>query len=475
MNKKIGLPSVIAIGTGVVVATSCLLTIGQGSGMVGEAFILSMLIGFVINCFYVSSVAELNALMPNLTGGLAQHTLASFGRFATIIVIFGAYLVGGTIVGSVECAMFGNAFAMLFPDLGLPHNFYSIAMLCFLIFVNFNGVNVFSKVQNLVAYGLIFSVVSMGLIGLFEAGTGEVVVQSMPAETSISSAISLAGMSFFLFIGSEMIIPVSARIKNSRYNVLRGMLLSLIIIFVMQTILILGIKNYIPWGDLSASASPHLLYGSNLLGKVGMIWMIIVTIFAVISTANSNVSGLSYLAQGMAKLDLLPSCFNKINNKKAPFIAILTFGGSMIVINLFDLSSASNLIFLVLCVCVFTMISYMLVHINVILLRKRLPKVPRTYKSPFGISIQILGVLSMLWMLWNIDPSIDNKIKVFVLTGVVMFLIGLYAFIWLKYVVKKPLFQPVAIKDVMAMENEMYFIERNANRKQKLESKLVQS
>lgn len=34
-KKKLGLPSVVATGVGVIVATSCLLSLGQGAGTIG--------------------------------------------------------------------------------------------------------------------------------------------------------------------------------------------------------------------------------------------------------------------------------------------------------------------------------------------------------------------------------------------------------------------------------------------------------
>lgn len=105
-NKKIGLPSVVATGVGVIVATSCLLSLGQGAGAIGITFIIAMAFACFLNCLLAFSVSELNALMPNLTGGLPQYTLACMGPFATIVIMIGGYLFANTIVGSVECAMF---------------------------------------------------------------------------------------------------------------------------------------------------------------------------------------------------------------------------------------------------------------------------------------------------------------------------------------------------------------------------------
>ena len=44
----------------------------------------------------------------------------------------------------------------------------------------------------------------------------------------------LLGLAFFLFIGSEFVIPSSKNVKNERKNVPLGMVLSLLIILLMQ-------------------------------------------------------------------------------------------------------------------------------------------------------------------------------------------------------------------------------------------------
>ncbi|MBQ8824722.1 MAG: APC family permease, partial [Ruminococcus sp.] len=107
-QKKLGLPSVVATGVGLVVATSCLLSIGQGSAAVGIPFIITMIIACVFNIFTALSICELNALMPNLTGGVVQYTLACFGPFVTVVISVGGYLVCQSLMGSSEAAMFGN-------------------------------------------------------------------------------------------------------------------------------------------------------------------------------------------------------------------------------------------------------------------------------------------------------------------------------------------------------------------------------
>ncbi|MCD8091029.1 MAG: APC family permease [Clostridiales bacterium] len=415
MDKKLGLPSVIATGMGLIVATSCLLSLGQGAGAIGVSFIAAMVIACLINICTALSTAELNALMPSLTGGLAQYTLTCMGPFVSLVVMVGGYLVCNALTGSVECAMFGASVNAVF-NTGIPSNVFCVILVMFLMIVNLNGVDMFAKIQNIVAYGLIASLVIMGIISILGLGTGETVSQPLTLTTDISDIFSMVGLAFFLFLGAEFIIPIAGNVKNSQRNVPLGMLLSLLIVLCMQIIVVLGMHNYVLWDDLAKSTSPHILYGFSLFGRIGSVWMILASIFAVVSTVNSVMSSLPYICAGMSKIGLLPQFFCRKNKKGVPYIGVLLVSSIIIIINLTGLSSAEQLSFFILTGCVFWMCAYIISNLNVIILRKRLKNAPRTFKVPFGLVIPICGIIGNIIMIWNIDgdPDVKKQFTVFV-------------------------------------------------------------
>lgn len=456
-EKKLGLPSVISTGVGLIVATSCLMSLGQGAGALGTGFIISMILACLINICTALCMAELNAVMPNLTGGLAQYTLAGIGPFVTIVTMVGGYIVCQSIAGSVECAMFGNAINAVF-DTGIPSSVFCILLLIVLIIANLMGIDMFAKIQNFVAYGLILSLVIMGALGILGLGTGETVSQTMNMASSFSDCFGLLGLAFFLFLGSEFVIPISKNVKNERKNVPLGMVLSLLIILVMQILVVIGMGRYTNWSDLAASASPHILYGNSLLGYVGSLWMILVSVFAVISTVNSAISFLSYMCAGMAKINLMPEIFLKKNKRGAYYVGILLIGGIMIVVNATGLSSSDSLAFMILVAIVFWMVSYVIADINVLIFRKRLPKAPRTFKVPFGPVIPIIAVIGNVFMIWNIDGDPATRNLIFMIDGIIFLLLAVYAVLWCKFKLKRPMFKPIPVHEVMAMENSLYLI-----------------
>lgn len=458
-QKKLGLASVVATGVGLIVATSCLMSLGQGAGAIGSSFIVAMIIACVINIFTALSLAELNAIMPNLTGGLAQYTMACMGPFVAIISMVGGYLVCNAIAGSVECAMFGNAINSVFHT-SIPSSVFCIILLVILMVANLNGIDMFAKIQNVVAYGLILSLILMGLIGILGIGTGEKISQKWNLATSSSDIFSLVGLAFFLFLGSEFIIPIAKDVRNARKNIPIGMVISLLLVLVMQVLVVLGMHNYTNWEQLAASNSPHIFYGTSMLGTFGSLWMILVSIFAVVSTVNSVMSSLPYICAGMANINLLPSVFQKRNAKNAPYVGILCVGGVMIFINATGLSTSDQLSFMILIGCVFWMVAYIISNMNVLILRKKMRKVPRTFKVPFGPVLPTLGILGNIFMIWNIDGDPATRNRIYLICLSVFIVLSVYAVIWIKKIMHKKLFEPVEIKEVMAMENNMYRIVR---------------
>lgn len=451
-EKKLGLPSAVATGVGLIVATSCLMSLGQGAGAIGISFIIAMIIACVFNIFTALCLAELNALMPNLTGGLAQYTMAAMGPFVSIIAMVGGYLVCNTIAGSVECAMFGNTMNAVFHT-SLPSSVFCIILLIVLITANLFGIDMFAKIQDVVAYGLIISLVLMGLIGIFHVGTGKVVDQPWVLSSNPGDILSMIGLAFFLFLGSEFIIPIAPNVKNARKTVPLGMVLSLLIVCGMEILVVLGMHNYADWSELAASSSPHVFYGVALLGNVGKYWMALVSIFAVISTVNSVISSLAYIMSGMAKINMLPAAFMKKNKAGAPYVGILTIGGVMILINATGLSNSSSLSFLILIGCVFWMAAYAVSCADVLIFRRRLPKAPRTFKVPGGMLIPILGFAGNILMIWNISSDPSERILIYKIVLGIFAALTVYAVLWIRNVMKLPLFKPIPLQKVMAMEN----------------------
>ncbi len=458
-EKKLGLGSVISVSVGLVIATSCLVSLGQGAGTVGVIFIVAMIVACLLNMTTIASLSELNALMPNTTGGLAQYTLAALGPFPTLISMVGGYLFCNVLSCGVEASIFAYALGEVIP-LPIPTITYTIIVTVVLLIANLNGVDMFAKVQDAVTYLMIASMVIMGIIGALGLGTGEKVNQPMNMTTDIPTIVSMTAVAFWLFIGAEYVIPVSKEVRNAKRNVPLGMFLGLGIICVVQSILVLGFHNYTPWAELANSAAPHMLYGENLLGNAGRLWMVFVAALALISSQNSGINGLASICQGMAKMNMMPQCFAKTNKKKVPYVGVWFVSILILIFAFLSNNSSDAISFFILVASVFWMVSYIFAHIDVLILRKRLPKAPRSFKVPLGPLFPCIGINGTAYMILNISTDPAERNAIWLITILVFLILGIYSVFWIKFKMKMPVFKSVPVPKVLAMENDMYYLIR---------------
>lgn len=455
-EKNLGLKDVISVSVGLVLATSCLISLGQGAGQVGELFIVAMIIAMGFNMITMATMSELNALMPGVTGGLAQYTLAGVGPVPTIVLMVGGYMISNILSSGVEASIFAYAMGEVL-GLPIPNYCWSVMASVVILIANLRGVDMFAKMQDIITDLLLGSLLIMGLLGALKLGTGTVVHQPAVMHPKASAVVPMAATAFWLFIGAEYAIPISKNVKNAKRNVPLGMFLGLGIICLVQSVLVFGFHHYAKWGALANSAAPHLLYGYALLGKPGQIWMALVSAMAVLSAQNSTVQGLSNIFAGMAKTNLMPQFFGKTNRKNVPVYGVVFVFVAILLCAYISQDSSDKISFFILVGSVFWMASYIMAHIDLLVFRHRLPKAPRTFKVPGGVVLPVIGIAGTAFMIANISTDPVERVQILALTGVIFAILFVYAVIWTKVKMRIPVFKPVPMEKVMAMENTLYY------------------
>jgi amino acid transporter len=444
-QKKLGLGSGIAICMGLIVATSCLVSLGQGFGLAGRNFVIAMAIVAALNAFIGISFAELNYMMPNVTGGLGQYMLVGLGPWASIVSNISAYVITMVLASSVEVAMCGIVLSGLFP--AVPAAVFSVATLAILFLLNLNGVDIFAKVQNITVILLIGSMGIFGLLGILKLGTGAPIsaAEYAPPMTSLKDTVSLSAIAFWLFIGVEFIIPVAKDLKNPRRNVLLSMVLALAVLLVIQSALGIGMTNYVSTETLMSAEMPHIAYAESLLGRPGVIWMSFVTMLAAISTLNTVLPSTGKILQGMAEEKMVPSQFGRLNKKNVPVLGMLFVGVLDVILIVSGFVNSNGLINMILAGSCFWLASYILTHLNVLVMRRRYPSAQRNKRLILSGIPQIIGIAGCMYMIWNISSDAESRAVIYKVFGVLFALLAVYAFAWVKGVLKAKAFQPVYI------------------------------
>lgn len=451
-EKKLGLPSAISVCVGLIVATSCLVSLGNGTGIYGTSFIISMFVVVVLNIFVGISFAELHSLMPGVTGGTSQYILAGLGPVASIISNLGAYLIVMTCSSTIELSMCGMTLTTFFP-FDIDYRIFSLIILVIFYLINLMSIDIFAKIQNLSVYLLLACVAFLGIMGALNLGTGEVVTQTVLPAINVSDVLSAMPIAFWLFIGVEYVIPIAKDLKNPKRDVLLSMVLGLVILFVVQSIMSKGMMNYVSIEILSTSNIPHMIFADNLFGLPGQYIMGFITLMAAVSALNVIYSTVSKILQGMAEQGMLPSVFAKTNKYNAAYIGITFIAVFNVGLIVLDIANTQGITFIILAASVFWLITYCMVHVTVLKLRRTYPDKSRNKKLTLWGIPQIVGIIGNIYMIVNISSG-ETRIKIFAVCGVMFAVLLIFAFTWVCVVMKAKPFKTVSIDVINSSTND---------------------
>ncbi len=470
--KKIGLGTAVAICVGLIVATSCLVSLGTGVGLTGRWFIIPMFVVMVLNSFIGLSYSELHGMMPRCNGGTSQYLLVGVGPFFSFVGNTAAYVITMILSSCAEITLSGMVLqSLFFPN--VDYRIISVTLLVLFFVINYFGVDLFAKIQDIIVILLLGSMILLGILGVVKAGTGTPVAYDNPSLASIGGIAGLmkySAIAFWLFIGVEFVIPVANDMKNPKRDILLSISLGLLALFAVQSILGWGMTNYVDRETLASSSLPHLDYATALLGKPGAYWMGIITMLASISTLNTVFASSSKIMQGMGETGLFPKAFAKTNRHGVSVagLTLMAVGIGALVIS--NIATSNSVSFIILAASCFWLLTYCLIHWSVLVLRFRYPDAPRRKGLKLAGIPQLLGIAGNIYMIIHIESG-ANRTKIYMIFGIILAVMALYALIWFYGVQKINPFRPVPmslINDGASLQEiDRYREEEKADRKEK--------
>jgi len=446
-KKTLGFWSCFAVAVGCVVASSTLVSLGQGMGIAGGGFVIAMLAAWLLQHFSAQSYAELACMMP-ASGGIRTYTRVAMGALPAVVATLLGYVVPNLLAAPAELTVAGAVLTeTFFPS--LSPTFFGGLILGFLMLMNIVGVDIFARLQIVFTLTMIISIALLGIMGLTGIGTLPAPeIAEIPFNAMGTGVFSLTALAIWLYIGIEYVTPMAQETKKAEKNIPRAMIAGLIVIFGVNLVYGFALLKYVPAEQLASSNHPHVDMALAMLGRPGMIWISIVSIFASASTINTVIGVVPRMLYGMAVSHELPKLFSRIHPRfRTPWIGILLMSGGIGAFFFGGIVNSPNLIVYILSACCAWLFCYIIAHINVIILRFRYPTMRRPYKTRFYPVPQILGSLGIGYTILNIAPVPEMAEAIYNLVGIMIVLAIVYAVVWLKFVVKQPLFQPLSIKN----------------------------
>ncbi|MCF5232058.1 MULTISPECIES: APC family permease [unclassified Pseudomonas] len=444
LSKKFGLLTMMSICIGLVVAQGAMISTAQGVGFGAMTFLAAMVAALAISQCNAMSFAELSLMFPQ-KGTLATYTQKALGHVPAIVAVFAGYIVVSVLAVPVEMFMIDVIVSKLLPGF-VPTKSISLLILVGLTITNLMGADVFARVQNLLVVVMVSAIALVSCVAITGTAQPHPELAGTPVDWSFASVtnfgfIGFIALSMWCFVGIEYICSLIGEVKDPHKNVPRSMHLSLFVIFLLFVGFGYGITFYMDSETLVSAKMPYVDFIMAVFGSsAGLVITAVVALTATSSSVNTVLAAVPRMMHGMAEQNQLLPIFKKVNRYNVPWVATVVLSIS-IVIPYLSLDIDSIILF-VIAASTSYLIAYLIAHLNVIVLRKRMPDHPRPYRSPFFPLPQIFAIVAILYVAINNSPSPALTSSVYAITGGMLSFITICSVIWVKFYMKRGIFEP---------------------------------
>src|SRR6478735_2380573 len=350
------------IGTGVLVLTGLVAANDAGPAVIFSFILASIVCGFAALCY-----AEFASTIP-VSGSVYTYTYATIGEVV-------AHLMGWTLLS--------------------------------------RGTKESKKVNNFMVLVKLFIILLFIIVGAFYVKPSNW-TPFMPY--GIEGVVTGGAAVFFAFLGFDALSTSAEEVKNPQRNLPIGIISSLVICTIIYVAVCLVMTGVVSYKELNVpEAMAYVLHsvGQNAVAGViaaGAVIGIMAVIFAYIYAATR-------ILFSMSRDGLLPKAFAKTNEKTGvPTLSTWLVGiiGALIsgFIDLKELANLAN---------IGALLTFGMVGVSIIILRKTHPTLKRGFTMPFVPVLPILSVLSCLFLMINLPKTTWLYFSIWIVLGIFVY------------------------------------------------------
>lgn len=437
LKKTLNIFDLLILGISAVVGTGIFTIIGSAivgsspSTGAGTAVIISMLIAATASLFSALAYSEIAAMIP-VAGSAYTYTYATMGEFMAWIagwILMLEYAIGNITVATAWTgyfAQFLKGFKHILPDfiinfpLWLRNDFRSIYSMCdkygwnvhdkmpfinlpfgieipiainipaiFIVLVLtvllIKGIKESTRVASLMVFVNLSIIISFVLVG-----SKYIAPENWTpfAPNGLEGILAGTFIIFFAYIGFDAISTAAEETKNPQKDLPLAIIGTLVLCTILYVSVALVLTGIIPLGSIDTQAP--LAHAMRIIGKNWYAGAISVgALCALTSVLLVYQLGTTRIFYAIARDNFLPKNIMKIHQKfKTPHIITWISGLIVIIGSLFmDLNISAEL-------CNYgTFASFIIICIEVLILRKTEPNRKRPFKVPFCPLFPILGIV----------------------------------------------------------------------------------
>ncbi len=409
LSRNLGLFTITMIGVGGMIGAGIFVLTGIAAGVAGPALVLAFILNGLITTLTAMAYAELGSAFPEAGGGYlwVKEAMGGAQGFLAGWMSWFAHVVAG----SLYALGFGRFAAELWlmagmPDMGLTLHQITLVLMTFVIVIftgiNYRGASETGAVGNIIT---MTKIVILGLLVLFgllamshvQDWQARFTGDFMP--NGWVGVFMAMGLTFIAFEGYEIIAQSGEEVRNPQRDIPRAIFVAIaiaVIIYIFVGIAAIGavnppagMKAYTYLGERKEIAVVEVAEQVFPYGT-GRIILLFSGLVSTMSALNATTYSSSRVSFAMGRDHNLPAFFARIHpRRQTPYLAVIASGGLMILmawsLPIEGVATAADIMFLLL---------FFQVNVAVMLLRHKMPNLPRGYQIPWFPFVPLAGLLT---------------------------------------------------------------------------------
>ena len=454
LRRTLGPLALVALGIGAIIGAGLFSITGlAAANNAGPAITISFIVAAVGCLFAGLCYAEFASMIP-VAGSAYTYSYATMGEFLAWIIgwdLVLEYAVGAATVGiswSRYLVKFLEGFDVFLPHsltvgpwdggiINIPAVFIIVLMSSLLM----KGTKESAAVNAVIVILKVSVVLVFIILGWKYINNSNLDPYLIPAtvpghesffEHGWGGIIRAAAIVFFAYIGFDAVSTAAQEAKNPKKDMPIGILGSLAIctiLYILFAHVLTGVTNYQNFAGKDGIAPVALaIEKMGSPDAAGIIhpdypWLNRAILVAILGGYSSVIlvmlMGQSRVFYSMSKDGLIPKIFSTVNPKtQTPAKSNLLF---MIFVSLFAAFVPARVVGEM--TSIGTLFAFILVCAGIWVMRRKMPELPRAFKTPFVPLVPILGIFTCLFMMVFLPADTWIRLILWMLIGLDIYLV----------------------------------------------------
>ncbi|PEM25110.1 amino acid permease [Bacillus wiedmannii] len=426
LTKTLGAFDLIMLGVGSIIGTGVLVLTGLVAARdAGPAVIFSFVLAAIICGFIALCYAEIASTLP-ASGSVYTYSYATVGEFVAHLVglsLLLIYIVATAAVAAGWTGYFHNLIKgfgleipkalVTIPSHGGIVNLPAVIITLILAWMLSRGTRESKRINNimvLVKIGMVLLFITVGIF--YVKPTNWIPI----APYGLSGFFTGGAAILFAFTGFDILATSAEEVKDPKRNLPIGIIASLIICTIIYVMVCLVMTGMVSYKELNVPEA--MAYVIEVVGQGKVAGAIAAgAVIGLMAVIFSNMYAATRVFFAMSRDGLLPKSFAKVNKKTgAPtFITGLSGIGSSIIAGFIDLKELVNL------VNIGSLVTFALVCLSVIILRKSHPNLKRGFMVPFVPVLPSVSIVCCVFLMLNLPLRTWMYFSIWITIGAVIY------------------------------------------------------